>query len=644
MADASLNIRIRVYRGSDLVSETDFQEQSITIGSAEHATLRVEDDSLGPLHAALSIASDGSVQLMDLGTENGTLLHGAKISNETLSSGDAFSAGDLRIEVIFDEPENTTPTIDVRPKDVPAATEAAMAAMNSSDDTVGEPLMTVPHEDIMELVMRSGSGDSNLGIDPKAPKVLEVNQIWGNALLDTKHYAKAGPAVTIGASIGWKWSLLGVEMGWIPSNLAGPLRASPPIWSDVETQFRNDFYIPEDSLPGGVDYSLFVWDGSCYVARIDAHWGGFIEDDAGRHTFDEALAAGKMRKAGQILEVNVEEGVRVVVEVDGMTYVAHMVAAGKKVVAPLADSIDYPFLGINLVMGFLGILTAIYIALQPPPGETDLNEIPDRFAELRVEKPEEEEKPKADNKPEADPDAGEGEKAKKEEGKVGKKKAKMKEAKGNKKEIQKSELDREVAENAGVLGALDDMGANSGFGSSGLNADLIGGIGGAIGAKGVQMGAGGLGSRGSGMGGGGTASGLGGLGTKGMGSGRSGFGKGGGSFGEKGSGRISATTGDPIVMGALDKSLIDAVIKRKMAQIRYCYQRELQKDPTLNGKIVIKFTIAKDGTVSKASVKSSTVGKGVDSCVVSRFYKMQFPEPKGGGIVIVSYPFIFSPG
>ena len=42
---------------------------------------------------------------------------------------------------------------------------------------------------------------------------------------------------------------------------------------------------------------------------------------------------------------------------------------------------------------------------------------------------------------------------------------------------------------------------------------------------------------------------------------------------------------------------------------------------------------------------ASTVGsKAVDSCVVSRFYKMQFPEPKGGGIVIVSYPFIFSPG
>ena len=62
-------------------------------------------------------------------------------------------------------------------------------------------------------------------------------------------------------------------------------------------------------------------------------------------------------------------------------------------------------------------------------------------------------------------------------------------------------------------------------------------------------------------------------------------------------------------MGALDKSLIDAVIKRNMNQIRYCYQRELTKNPSLGGKIVVKFTIAKDGSVSKASIKSLQHGQ-----------------------------------
>jgi hypothetical protein len=271
-------------------------------------------------------------------------------------------------------------------------------------------------------------------------------------------------------------------------------------------------------------------------------------------------------------------------------------------------------------------------------------EIPDRFVDLMIDKPEPEQ-PK-DNKPEANPDAGEGAKAKKEEGKVGKKDAKMKKAKGNKVEMQKKQVDKEIAENAGVLGALRDGSELDGvFGSSNLSSDLAGGIGGMIGAKGIQVGAGGLGSRGSGLGGGGSADGLGGLGTKGRGSGRSGYGSGGGSFGKKGTGGLGKIGGDPIILGALDKSLIDAVIKRNMNQIRYCYQRQLTKNPNLGGKITVKFVIAKDGSVSKASIKSSTMGdKAVEGCITGRFMRFRFPEPKGGGIVIVSYPFIFQPG
>lgn len=64
-----------------------------------------------------------------------------------------------------------------------------------------------------------------------------------------------------------------------------------------------------------------------------------------------------------------------------------------------------------------------------------------------------------------------------------------------------------------------------------LTDDLEAGIGGLIGARGEQLGSGGLGARGSGLGGGGTAEGLGGLGTKGMGSGASGYGSGGGNLG-----------------------------------------------------------------------------------------------------------------
>lgn len=209
--------------------------------------------------------------------------------------------------------------------------------------------------------------------------------------------------------------------------------------------------------------------------------------------------------------------------------------------------------------------------------------------------------------------------------------------------LQKQQLDKEIAENAGVLGQLrDDSQLDSVLGATGVNKDMMNGIGGLIGNKGQQIGQGGLGARGSGLGGGGTAEGLGGLGTKGRGSGASGYGTGDRNFGDLG---VSISDHDPIILGALDKSLIDAVIKRNMAQIRYCYQSELTKNPTLGGKITVKFIIEKDGTVSKATIKSSTMGnKNVEDAICARFLRFQFPEPKGGGIVIVSYPFIFSPG
>lgn len=114
-----------------------------------------------------------------------------------------------------------------------------------------------------------------------------------------------------------------------------------------------------------------------------------------------------------------------------------------------------------------------------------------------------------------------------------------------------------------------------------------------------------------------------------------------------GSNTLGGTTssGDPIILGALDKSLIDAVIRKNMSKIRYCYQKELTKDKTLAGKLTVKFVVAKDGTVASATTKSTTFpSDAVPACVNEQFMGFQFPEPKGGGIVIVSYPFIFERG
>jgi hypothetical protein len=653
-----LVLSFEIFRDGQLVRKEEISAESVTIGKGAAAMLRIDDPDMADLHAVINVNDDGTVQLLDLGSAAGTQVNGTVVANANLRTGDAISVGAVRLDVVISDEAGF---IDDE------ATQLAMSPNVPSDDDTdhgqaggeyaavagGRPdgfdeisaVQQDLNEDVMAFIMRSGSEGGDAGLDRSKPRVLEVAEIWGETVLDVQHFPRGSKPVSVGSATGFRWRILGIPVAWVPAPFAKVAWLVAPTISEAGEEWRNDFYVPADNLPND-NFELFAWQGGEWVCNISDKWSGFVDIGEERHTFGDLIQQGRAKSTGGgNYQLSVGDDTRVIADIGHVIFFGQPVVPGKKVVAKLTENIDYPFLAIIATMSFVGLLLGIIAATSPPPPANEIMEVPDRFVELLLEQPEPE-KQKKDNKPEANPDAGEGAKAKREEGKVGKKDAKMKEAKGNKVEMQKQQLDKEIAENAGVLGALRDGAELDGvFGSSNLNADLAGGIGGLLGAKGTQIGSGGLGSRGSGLGGGGTADGLGGLGTKGRGSGSSGYGSGGGSFGAKGEGGIGTIGGDPIILGALDKSLIDAVIKRHMNQIRYCYQRELTKNPSLGGKIVIKFVIAKDGTVSKSDVKSSTMGNSaVESCIASRFMRFQFPEPKGGGIVIVSYPFIFSPG
>ena len=97
------------------------------------------------------------------------------------------------------------------------------------------------------------------------------------------------------------------------------------------------------------------------------------------------------------------------------------------------------------------------------------------------------------------------------------------------------------------------------------------------------------------------------------------------------------------IMGALDRALIDEVIKANLEKVTTCYQKELLNSPDLKGNIVVKFVIGADGSVSKTKIKSSSLkSEAVETCILEQFKTFIFPKPSGGGIVIVAYPFAFS--
>lgn len=95
-------------------------------------------------------------------------------------------------------------------------------------------------------------------------------------------------------------------------------------------------------------------------------------------------------------------------------------------------------------------------------------------------------------------------------------------------------------------------------------------------------------------------------------------------------------------IGGLDKSLIAAVVQQNIGQIKHCYERQLIVDPNIFGKIVAQWTINTEGAVSTTSVKSTTMNnKPVENCILAKIKGWNFPKPKGGGQVMVSYPFLF---
>ena len=105
---------------------------------------------------------------------------------------------------------------------------------------------------------------------------------------------------------------------------------------------------------------------------------------------------------------------------------------------------------------------------------------------------------------------------------------------------------------------------------------------------------------------------------------------------------MTISQGKPVILGSLDKEIIRRVVREHMAQIRYCYEKELNRTPGLKGKVVQKWVISASGSVQSATVAQTTMkNRAVESCMSRKIRSWKFPKPKGGGIVIVNYPFIF---
>ncbi len=316
----------------------------------------------------------------------------------------------------------------------------------------------------------------------------------------------------------------------------------------------------------------------------------------------------------------------------------------------------------------VGLMLFLLMIFSVPPDpkslSLDLFNADNRFVNFLIKPPEEKEEELPDwlKKKGPDEQGGKGKRHKDEEGKMGKKTSKNKEGlyglKGPKDNIDPhlaKKLSEEEAKNAGILGVLK-MNEGSHLASifgrdTALGTDPENVLGGLIGNQiGEAYGVGGLGLVGSGSGGGGTGEGtigLGNLGTIGKGGGGglgSGYGRGAGGLGGRRAKAPEVMPGQANVRGSLDKEIIRRIVRRHMNEIKYCYEQELLKKPELGGRVAVQWTISASGQVVSSVLSSSTLSNArAENCIVQAVRRWEFPKPLGGGIVIVTYPFMLTP-
>lgn len=439
--------------------------------------------------------------------------------------------------------------------------------------------------------------------------------------------------------------------------------------TDSKGKQETDFLIGAELL-GTQKMPIVVDAGGTGAVVIPQGATGEIIVGNDQMSMHDLIASGRAQPSSELAgayQYPLPPGATARVNFRGLTFVVRPVNAGKPVGIGQGGGINLKQQLWTLLSFAIHILFLLMMYFMPPGGSAlslDLLSEDARLAKYLMEPPEvlEEETPDWLESSDADEEeGGKGKRHKDEEGQMGKEESKKTKNKygiqgpaDNQDPHMAREAAKEEAKTAGILGVLaQSTGAwnspTSPYGQdTALGYDPMSALGALMGDQiGENFGFGGLGLRGTGRGGGGTGEGtigLGNVGTIGHGAGGgsgSGYGRGAGGFRGRNAKVPQIRSGNADVRGSLSKEVIRRVIQRHINEVRFCYEQELNSRPDLSGRVQVKFIISPSGAVQAANVESSSLGAArAEQCIAKAVRRWTFPAPDGGGIVIVSYPFV----
>ena len=94
--------------------------------------------------------------------------------------------------------------------------------------------------------------------------------------------------------------------------------------------------------------------------------------------------------------------------------------------------------------------------------------------------------------------------------------------------------------------------------------------------------------------------------------------------------------------GELSKEEIQKVINSHIGEIQYCYEKQLNKQPGLSGRVVLEWVVNPVGHVTVVKVSQSSMNSAeATNCMMTKLKGWKFPPPRGGSVTIV-FPFVFN--
>jgi TonB family protein len=617
-------LTLKVFKGDLLVAAKDYDRDIIKIGRLSSAHLCLDDEKVSRIHSVIEVGPEGALSIIDMGSVEGTFVNGKRVNKGTLQFGDEIKVGGTTIKIEKGSSVVVVPS--VAPSIAPVAEAATAVTQVVAQPMAQAPVFAAARVEIIEPLPAprpppqqalARPGEPSQRGRPRSrkgsgPLGLELRFMWGDQLVG--EYFLAPDAVskfTVGSAAGVQF-------------VCGEGKLPVPSFEIVRALGKSNFTL---RFTGKMKGELYRRSGDEVL------------------TLKEAIDKQVAQTEGDAYAVALNSDDFAWVDLGGVTLEVFFQPQPKPVFVPFTETIDFTALNIFLVMFFIGalfVITAINRELEGDEYADELDGNQARIAKLLIKPPDVQKNPLLQNlqKKESGEIAA---KRSGDEGQMGKKDAPKRAAhaapKGDPNNKDQARLlAQKIFGNSG--GGISTI-----FGHQGLGGELKSAMGNMFGAApGDSGGFGGLGLRGSSSGGGGVGDtiGIGGIGTKGRGGGSGLYGTGVGVLGGKKDTDIGITSSEPTVMGSLDKELIRKVIHANRGQIRFCYESQLNRFPKLNGKVSVKFVISATGSVASSQVAASTANNAeLETCVAGRVRTWQFPKPKGGGVVIVTYPFIF---